>query len=366
VLTLLDKGMASMQAFSATSAISPAIDRTKHFLFRNIRFGTFLKLCLVAVLTEGGGGSFNFRIPAQHYHSPATPGIASLAPFFPFGSFHLTPALFVVILAFATLVLAVGLVIAYLITRLRFAYFHCLIHGSREIRPGWRIYDEQSWRYFLLSLAVGFTFFVLVLLLAAPFILGFIRFFHASQAGQGFNIAGFLALFLPLIPVLLLIVVLAIVINIVLRDFMLPHIALENATCAVAWRAVRQRIAAEKGGFCLYAILRIFLPLAAGIAAVFVLLIPMLIMIGIGAVIAIAFHSLMAKVAGVTLFLLILLAAVLIAAAIAAAIVMILAVGGTVGTWTRNYALLFYGGRYQALGDILSPPPARESPSLPA
>jgi hypothetical protein len=36
--------------------------------------------------------------------------------------------------------------------------------------------------------------------------------------------------------------------------------------------------------------------------------------------------------------------------------------GGPIATWTRNYALLFYGSRYQALSDILSPP----SPDAPA
>ena len=31
--------------------------------------------------------------------------------------------------------------------------------------------------------------------------------------------------------------------------------------------------------------------------------------------------------------------------------------GGPIATWVRNYALLFYGGRYQALGDLLDSPP---------
>jgi len=37
--------------------------------------------------------------------------------------------------------------------------------------------------------------------------------------------------------------------------------------------------------------------------------------------------------------------------------------GGPVATWVRNYALLYYGGRYKALGDVLSstPTPAAES-----
>jgi hypothetical protein len=30
-------------------------------------------------------------------------------------------------------------------------------------------------------------------------------------------------------------------------------------------------------------------------------------------------------------------------------------VGAPVATWIREYALIFYGGRYQALGDALYP-----------
>jgi hypothetical protein len=31
-------------------------------------------------------------------------------------------------------------------------------------------------------------------------------------------------------------------------------------------------------------------------------------------------------------------------------------ISGTIGTFRRNYALLFYGGRYPLLGNILQPP----------
>jgi hypothetical protein len=39
--------------------------------------------------------------------------------------------------------------------------------------------------------------------------------------------------------------------------------------------------------------------------------------------------------------------------------------GGPIATWIRNYALLFYGGRYQALGDLLDPPPPLTDPWTP-
>jgi hypothetical protein len=39
--------------------------------------------------------------------------------------------------------------------------------------------------------------------------------------------------------------------------------------------------------------------------------------------------------------------------------------GGPLSTATREYALIFYGGRYQSLGDILFPPVAA-TPAAPA
>jgi hypothetical protein len=39
--------------------------------------------------------------------------------------------------------------------------------------------------------------------------------------------------------------------------------------------------------------------------------------------------------------------------------------GGPLSTAIRQYALLFYGSRYQPLGDILSPPPG-PGPNAPA
>jgi hypothetical protein len=47
-----------MFALSAADAISPAVQRTRMFLFRPFRWGTYLKLCLVALITEGIGANF--------------------------------------------------------------------------------------------------------------------------------------------------------------------------------------------------------------------------------------------------------------------------------------------------------------------
>lgn len=355
-----------MQAFSAADLISPAIRRTKWFLFEPFRLSTFLKLCLVAVLTQGMSGSnFNFNVPGSHSSGTSTSTthstISTGTPHIAFSPMWL--ALFAAIFVVA---IGLGLVVAYVIARLRFSLFHCLITGTREIRPGWRLYDAQSWRYFLLSVAVGFVFFFTALVIALPFLLGFYRLSRSAHPGDLSNFAAIFGLILPLIPLVILFVLAGLAIHIILQDLMLPHIALENASAAEAWRQVRIRIAAEKGGFLLYAFLRIILPLAAIIGAVIVLAIPaFLCALALGAP-AFWLSTLTAHATGIGKLILILLIAAIVLVGVALVILLGLCISGPIGIAIRNYALLFYGGRYQALGDLLSPPlppPMVESPS---
>jgi hypothetical protein len=141
-----------MRFISAPDSVSLAIQRTREFLFRPFRWGTYLKLGLVAIITEGIGS--NLRLLAARRSIDGTRTHDQFAVQHPSGVDRgdcggraardsSLPCDF------------------YLITRLRFAFFHCLIHNIKEIRPGWRLYREQATRFFWLNLGVG------VLLLAA-------------------------------------------------------------------------------------------------------------------------------------------------------------------------------------------------------
>src|SRR6202012_5107658 len=134
--------------------------------------------------------------------------------------------------------------------------------------------------FFKLNIVLGMLFLFAVIVIAAPFAAGFYRVFHESTPGH-FNFGLFFALFLPLFALAGVLILAAIVADIVLRDFMLPHFALEDATGAQAWAIVRARIAAEKGSFLLYAFLRVLLPFAAMIALFLMLAIPMIVVFAI-------------------------------------------------------------------------------------
>jgi hypothetical protein len=344
-----------MQAYSAADLISPAIQRTRWFLFHPFRWSTFLKLCLVSVLTEGFSGNFNFPGGGRSHASgsttsPAVPTIAT--PYF-----GLSPLEIALIAGIVIFSIGLCAVIFYLITRLRFALFHCLVYQTREIRPGWQRYDTQSWRFFLLNVAVGFAFLIAALLVAAPFILGFYRLIRGVQPGVPFNVVGFLSLLLPLIPVIILLVLAGIAVHVILNDLMLPHMALEDASAGEAWYRVRAAIAVEKGGFLLFTFLRVVLPMAAMIAAAIALAIPFILLFATFGLSVYGLGGLISNASGANAMLLILLGVIVGIIVIAAAIFLGLCVGGPIGIATRYYALLFYGGRYPVLGDLLSPPP---------
>lgn len=336
-----------MPAISAVDAISPAIQRTKTFLFRPFRLGTFLKLCLVTLLTEGFGGNFNFSMPSgqssSHAHIDHPP-------------FAFTPGLLATIAASALALIALAFILYYLITRLRFAYFHCLIHNTREIRPGWHLYRAQAGRFFWLNVVVGLCFLLLVAIIALPFVAGFWRLAHRTQPGSQFDLGLLLSLVLPLIPIFVLLVLAGVVADLVLRDLILPHFALDNATAGQAWAAVWTRIRTEKGSFFVYALLRVILPIVALIALFLVLIIPGLIVVAIFAVIEVGIHSALADATGAAATAGILLQGVVGLMAFGIALFAGLCLGGPLGTAIRQYALLFYGGRYQRLGEILFPP----------
>ena len=331
-----------MRAISAVDSISVAIQRTRDFLFRPFTWGTYLKLGLVAIITEGSGSNFH-----SSSNSGSGQGHTDLSPF------NSRPELIAAGIAAVLLVMVIGLFIAYLVTRLRFAYFHCLTTNEKMIRPGWHLYREPAGRFFWLNVGVGFCFLLVAGLIALPFISGFLRLFHESQQGSQFDIGLCLALILPLIPIIFLLILAGVAADVILRDWMLPHYALDNATAGEAWRRVCAHIAAEKRQFFVYALLRVILPTVATIIVVMVLAIPGLVLAGGQAMVEWGLHSYFADATGSSVVVGAMLQVFFGLLEFFFGLLAMVCIGGPVSTSIREYALVFYGGRYEALGEVL-------------
>jgi hypothetical protein len=335
-----------MRATSAADSVSPAIDRTKEFLFRPFTWGTYLKLCLVALVTEGLGS--NLR--SSHHENHPSPGHGLTVH-------YLSPQWIAVIVAAVLVAMILGIVIFYLVTRLRFAFFHCLVHNTREIRPGWWIYRKQAMRFFGLNIVVGLCYLLLVGLVSLPFIAGIWRLVHEMPPGGHPSFVLLLSVILPLIPIVILLVLFGILLDVILRDLVLPHYALDDASAGEAWNWVWAHIMAEKRQFFVYALLRLILPLIAMVGLFVVLIIPGLMLAGAVAGIEYGIHSVFADAAGASAMIGIALQVFFGIFAFCFAVFVSICLGGPLSTWLREYALVFYGGRYQALGDALYPPP---------
>jgi hypothetical protein len=344
-----------MKVLSASQAISPAVERTVRFLFRPFEWATYLKLAAVACITEG----FSANLSSSHQQSswPGSGGACS--------PFHVSNEL-ITLIALAVLVcFAIGIFVFYLVTRLRFAFFHCLVRQTREIRPGWRLYRAQALRFFKTSLLIWLLLLCIAVAVMLPFGFKFFDLYRETCGGGQFDLAGFFLLLLAFIPVVLLLSLALWAVKVMLHDFMLPHVALDDASVEEAWAAARGRIEAEKGKFFVYLLLRLLLPPVAGIALFLVLAIPLLIVFGILAVAAVGFHALLADATGVGAVVRIICEVLVGIVGVSLGLLVAFSLGGPIATWIRNYALLFYGGRYQALGDLLDPPPPPPPPADP-
>jgi hypothetical protein len=335
-----------MYVLSAAEAISPALSRTKRILFQPFRWSTYLKLCAVGVFTEGVSGNNNFsgNTPTHDYGGSSFP------------TFHLSAGMIAAIIAFSIAAIVVGFLIFYVVIRLRFALFHCLVHQTTAISPGWRLYREQAGRFYVFNIIVAIVYLMVAAAAVVPFVLRFIRFYHESRVAGHVDFGELFSLALPFLPVILLLIFLAVLVDLMVRDFMMPHIALENAPVVEAWEAAFANIAADKGAFFLYAVLRILLPVVTIVALFIVLMIPMVIVFGIPGMMIAGLHAALAGASGPVLYLGTFIEVLIGFVMFALGLLLAVGIGGPLCIAMRNYALLFYGGRYQPLGNLLYPP----------
>lgn len=337
-----------MIALSAAQAISPAIERTKQFLFHPFRLGRFLKLTLVALLTEGGMASCNF---GSHLPSGNTPGLNRPLPpmHMPHSNLPAMMIAIVVVAVIAVIVIPIMVAIGYLLIRLRFSFFDCVLRQQPLIAPAWRLYHRQALRYLGLMVCVSIAFWAVIGIAAYEIYQRYKPLFQSIGSNHAPGFADFFPVIGVVFLVLLLIGIAGYFVHTALSYFVLPHMALEDASIQDALSEVWGDIEAEPWQFLFFLLLRFLLTVVASIIGFIALMIPFMILGGIGLVLVLILKAAsggLAVLFGVP-------AAILLGGLFLLAFI---GVSGTIGTFRRNYALLFYGGRYPPLGNILQPP----------
>jgi len=248
------------------------------------------------------------------------------------------------------------LVIGYLLIRLRFSYFDCVLYEQDQIAPAWSRYHRQAMRYLGLNVLVGIAFWAIIIPVGYNLYQHFKPLFESIGSDHPPGFVDFLPLIAYVFPLVIALALAGYLVETTMTCFVLPRMAVEDASMGDALQDVWGDLLAEPGQFALFFFLRFLLSWVASILALILLIIPMIPVAIVGVIIVLALKSASTTLAlglGVPL-------------GVLAGFFFLLAViglSGTIGTFRRNYALLFYAGRYPELAMALWPPLV--PPSLP-
>lgn len=260
-------------------------------------------------------------------------------------------AVLVVIAAFVSLdLLLLGW---YAIVRLRFTVFHAVLRESPGVREGWQHYGKAADRLFRGTLLATFTNLALISLFAIAVGLGVNTVMNVRTSDGKLDPGVFLLMFFPTLAFGAAVLLLVLLTRVVLHDFILPHVALENATVREAWRAVRQRIRADREGFFSYLLLRALFTIVGGAllwAIGFLVVWPVFWMLGASAA---GYNNLLADVTGWAELCRIALNVLMLLVGAGVGVVAAAVLGGPMAVFLRAHAMYFYGSRYAALGEHL-------------
>ena len=333
-----------MKPLSASEAVWPALLRTWRLLFRPFAWDMFLKLAGIATITEGAIVSFLYS--------------ASSLPSFDLGRFDQATLFAPEFITFTLLGVSVAIFAfffsIYVLILLRFVLFHCLLYQTREIRAAWVRYQRPAWRMFKGSLLVGLAFVGFLALVAAGIGITAFTVLTLRTPDGKLDPGVFLLLFFPCTGLFLLVCLAVLITEVVLHDFVLPRMAIEDLSFRAAWRAGWQIVRKEKEAFCSYLILRFVFPSLAGFVVGVAAWFPVRLVFWILGMAAQGFDEMLENGSGSLASFQIGFQVLFVLMGLGVGLIIAFALGGPMAAWVRSYAIEFHASRYKALADVLA------------
>ncbi|MHC4682470.1 MAG: DUF7544 domain-containing protein [Planctomycetota bacterium] len=256
---------------SVIDPISPAIERVKLMLFSPFDLRKWLVIGFCAWLaylgsgggggggSGGGGGGGGPRYtgpPGRHEQKEQIEqGIETAKEYVSENSYWIIPLVVTVVVV----IVGIALLIAWLNSRGRFMFLHCVATDRAEVRLPWNKFRKHGNSLFLFRIVLG----IIGLLMVGLPIIGVIVCVIMLATG---TVAGMASI--PGIIILALIMfVFAIALFLVKKftlDFVVPIMFLQTASCVAGWRGFMPILSANKARFALYLLFQIVIKIAIG------------------------------------------------------------------------------------------------------
>lgn len=354
-----------MKMLSPTDALGPAFRRAREVMCPTRRLGFFLKIALIAALTQPGFYSVVISYPMQGVQAAA--GAAMRHPSrldftaASAGGFGLSGAGAVALFVAFAIVLFIGLMFwvggMYLLCRLRFTLFDLVVYRQGRVRQAWAKYGKQTWRYFGVMFLASLAFLVLLAATVGPLFVRMIRIMKdLALRGPNPNPWPLFAQMLPFLGMCLLLGLVWALIDAVVQDFVLPPMAIDDAPVEGAFSRFFALLTEDTGSVLVYLLLRFVV--AIGISWVMMMVVGMaLLILGVGgfAVGFLLYRAMWHGGFGLQVVFIVIVAAMTLLL-LGAYLLAVIAVYGIAAVFKQSYAAYFFGSRYPALGNRLEPP----------
>ena len=349
---------AHLPKLNAVDAISPAFSLTKLNLFQPFRWGFWLRIAILGVLTGemSSGGGCNFNVPGG-WNNRDHRDFASTS----FSAPHIDPHVILALLPVILLVIVVlSLLFMYISSVMRFSLIEAVLNGQVSLRDTWSRWQKQGTRFFIFRLLFGLAFLFCFGIVAVVVVMmvGISTFKQAGGPSPSAILAilfGVLLVCLIFLPYLL--------VWILAKDFAVPIMALDGTTFGEAWRRVWAMVRDELGSVAGYLGMKLVLTIASGIIfGIIGLIVLVIILLPIGGVGVVAVLAGKAAGVGISPFTITLIVAAIVV--LVALVISIFAfISAPVTVFFPSYGLYFLAGRFPTLHDRLYPPPPPAPPA---
>jgi len=251
---------------SVIDPISPAIDRVKLMLFSPFDLNKWLVIGFCAWLAflgagggggGGGGGGPQYNVPGGR-HGPGEQVKQELErakEYVTDNLYWITP----VAVSIVVLVIVIGLLVAWLNSRGRFMFLHCVATNRAEVKIPWGKFRRHGNSLFLFRIVLGLIgLFVVGLPVIGMIVLGIM-----SEAGALAGVASIPGIILLGLMLFVLVIVLFLIKKFT-YDFVVPIMFLRTASCTAGWREFMTILSANKLRFALYLLFQVVISIVIG------------------------------------------------------------------------------------------------------
>jgi hypothetical protein len=244
---------------SVIDPISPAIERVKAMLFKPFDLGKWFIVGFCAWLAYlggggGGGGGPHWNAPHKQQAKIAE-GVNSAKEYFLDNLFWIIP----VVVIGAVIIIGIGLLIAWLNSRGRFMFLHCVATNKSEVKVPWHKFRKHGNSLFLFRIVLG----IIGLAIVAVPILGIVLLIITMVTKTAPMIASIPGIIIFGLIIFALLIALSLVRKFT-YDFVAPIMFLQTASCIAGWREFLTILSVNKARLALYILFQIVIAIAIG------------------------------------------------------------------------------------------------------